>query len=163
MGHSLDRMYIRVPGTTALAIVLLCGTAAACGGSHRYGEDGSPGSDTLSFGCNVLTQNCDAGARCTWVAGGVASGLITNTECLPDTTVRLGEPCNSLIPGATTYGYDDCSKGSFCRGGICKEICDLSGGAPTCNGNSTCVAYADLFLYADGTNFAGICEATAQP
>jgi len=59
-------------------------------------------------------------------------------------------------------GYDDCAKGTVCLSGECKQICDVNGGAPTCDENHACTRYADFFE-SGGTAVAGVCDPACDP
>ena len=71
--------------------------------------------------------------------------------------------------GAT--GYDDCAKGGVCSAfdgtggpGVCKQICDNAGGAPTCDDSHVCVQYSRLFSTGATTPAAaGVCDLACDP
>ena len=121
-------------------------------------NDSAPGSP-----CNPLTQAaCNVGEKCTWI-NDQDNPPIGHSGCAPDpgaAGIAIGSLC---VEGpAGPMGYDNCVKGSVCLSGVCKQICDIMGGAPTCDQNHTCTRYADLFEVG-GTTLAGVCDPGCDP
>lgn len=121
--------------------------------------------DTLPPSCNPLTQTgCDAGEKCTWI-NDQDNPPIGHVGCAPEggvggTPLALGAACTDPVAGP--MGYDDCMKGTVCLTGECKQICDVNGGAPTCDANHACSRYADFFE-SGGTAVAGVCDPGCDP
>jgi len=65
--------------------------------------------------------------------------------------------------GSSPQGSDNCGKGLYCTGGVCKPVCDLNGGAPTCGANFACQPYANTFGNLNETPHAGICDQSCDP
>jgi len=113
--------------------------------------------------CNALTQlGCSIGEKCTWISD-QDNPPIGHVGCAPDPAasgIAIGSPCTD--PPAGPMGYDNCVRGSVCLAGICKQICDLQNGAPTCDQNHACTRYADFFEVG-GTAVAGVCDPGCDP
>jgi len=83
----------------------------------------------FSFMCDIFTQNCPVGEKCTaWANDG--SGSWNATKCVPiaDDPVGVGEPCQ--VEGSGTTGIDDCELGAMCwdvdpktNEGVCRGFC----------------------------------------
>lgn len=125
--------------------------------------DAAPGPST----CNPLAQTgCGLrrGEKCTWI-NDQDNPPIGHVGCAPEggvggTPLALGAACTDPVAGP--MGYDDCMKGTVCLSGECKQICDVNGGAPTCDENHACTRYADFFE-SGGTAVAGVCDPACDP
>ncbi len=116
--------------------------------------------DAPAATCNPLTQTgCNAGEKCTWWHD-QDSPPIGHVGCAPNGTIAVGAACTE--PAAGPLGYDDCVRGSYCIGGVCKRVCDLEGGAPTCAATDSCTRYADVFEQ-NGLTVAGVCDPGCDP
>jgi hypothetical protein len=118
--------------------------------------------------CNPLTQSgCAAGEKCTWFIDALLPQYVGHVGCAPDGSLDVGDACRFGAPGIA--GYDGCKKSLVCgtaRGGdgICKHICDPSGGLPFCEAPTTCVTYADLFASdVSAPPSVGVCDAPPPP
>lgn len=134
----------------------------ACGGGGGS-NDGIvlPDSDgTMIDGsatCNPLMQTgCADGQKCAWVQETADIGYL---DCVADGTVAIGGAC-TLSGGMT--GSSNCVKGSECVAGVCKQICDDQGGAPTCDAQHACGRYDGLFEVGEET-VAGVCDPKCDP
>ncbi|MDX2091920.1 MAG: hypothetical protein SFX73_28920, partial [Kofleriaceae bacterium] len=138
----------------------------ACGGGGGSNTtviitDGA-GGDSGPTTCNPLTQTgCNAGEKCTWIED-QENPPIGHVGCAPEAAApkAIGTACTPPPPGP--MGYDDCAKGSVCLAGVCKQICDVNGGAPTCDENHSCTRYADFFEVG-GNAVAGVCDPGCDP
>jgi hypothetical protein len=145
---------------------LFVGLTACGGGSSSTVNliDAAP-SDGVTGACNPLTQTgCSTGEKCTWISD-QENPPIGHVGCAPEggvggTPIALGGACTDPVAGP--MGYDDCAKGTVCLSGECKQICDVNGGAPTCDENHACTRYADFFE-AGGTAVAGVCDPACDP
>jgi hypothetical protein len=107
--------------------------------------------------CNVLVQaGCASGEKCTWIHAQDASGICGFAGCTANGSVELGQACAFGTP--TPVGWDDCARGLVCETGVCKLICDQSGGTPTCPAGSACVTHDDVFGRAGQPKEAGTCD-----
>ncbi|MGE0550170.1 MAG: hypothetical protein AB7O24_08790 [Kofleriaceae bacterium] len=110
--------------------------------------------------CNALTHaGCEADEKCTWL-NDQDNPPIGHLGCAPTGTVQVGCACTEGPAGPN--GYDDCERGAYCQGGICRRVCDIQGGSPTCESGFSCVGYADQFEVG-GTRVAGICDPSCDP
>ena len=121
--------------------------------------DGAPG-DVVDGVCNPKTQTgCNPGEKCTWI-NDQDNPPIGHVGCAPNGTIAIGQACTD--PPAGPMGYDNCVGGSVCLAGVCKQICDVDGGSPTCDQNHACTRYADFFEVG-GTAVAGVCDPACDP
>ncbi len=143
---------------------LLVGLLVACGSSSKQppiidSGSGSSGSDGGPPGCNILTQTgCDAGQKCSWIHDQLMPA-VSHVGCAPDGTVAVGGSCTYGMPPS---GWDNCTKGGVCEGGVCKLICDQAGGAPMCDAMHSCQVY-EGFLGPPQMEAAGVCDPTCDP
>lgn len=126
--------------------------------------DASISPDAMPFTgvCNPVTQaGCNLGEKCAQL---VVSDdpFLSQTTCVPDGVVSLGGACTDGEPGSST-GYDDCTAGGNCLGGLCMEICSTAG--DTCRApeevfgeGSYCTRFADVF-----SDDIGLCVAACFP
>ncbi|MGE0548100.1 MAG: hypothetical protein AB7R00_13620 [Kofleriaceae bacterium] len=152
-----------------LALGALCvGLVAACGGGGSGKDkndditliDSSTGGADAAATCNPKTQTgCAAGEKCTWF-NDQDNPPIGHIGCAPDGTIPLGEACTEGPAGP--MGYDQCVKGTVCLSGECKQICDVSGGSPMCDGDHSCQRYADFFEVG-GQAVVGVCDPACDP
>lgn len=102
-----------------------------------------------SFECDIYTQDCDPGEKCTaWANDGSAWNA---TRCVPVVVDPngVGEPCTAEGNGLT--GFDTCDKGALCWGasedddqGTCVELCGCSEANPVCEtAGASCVIFND--------------------
>jgi hypothetical protein len=139
----------------------------ACGGGGGSSStvivtDTGGGGDVGPATCNPLTQTgCNASEKCTWIED-QENPPIGHVGCAPEAAApkAIGAACTPPPPGP--MGYDDCAKGSVCLAGVCKQICDVMGGAPTCDENHSCTRYADFFEVG-GNAVAGVCDPGCDP
>ncbi len=148
-----------------LALAALLGLSIACGGGGSKTPDASDGSQLQ---CDPLAQTgCAIGEKCTWLFDAFMPQYVGHVGCAPDGTAGVGEACKYGPPGIT--GVDNCKGGLVCgefRGdtGICKTICNQSGGSPACDGDHVCVTYSDLFSTGASTpKAAGVCDHVCDP
>lgn len=125
----------------------------------------APVVDASNEVCNVLADTgCQAGNKCTWVidswSGPEATGHV---DCRPVGTVALGGACMIGTGGSSPQGADNCGKGLYCTGGVCKPVCDLNGGPPNCGANFTCQPYLNTFGNAGEPARAGLCDPSCDP
>jgi hypothetical protein len=152
-------------------IVGLAVVGAACGGNSSNNNKNTnktislPDSstvDTSSMICNPLTQTgCQAGQKCTWVTDATMPMPLGHIDCVPDGTVQAGAACTNGPAGP--MGYDNCVKGNYCEGSVCKSICDPQGGAPMCPTNFACSEYEGLFGPVGQPVVAGVCDPSCDP
>lgn len=110
--------------------------------------------------CHPLLQTgCNAGEKCTWVID-QALPPVGHMGCAPNGAQPTLKACTTGAAGPA--GYDNCEKGSFCADGVCRQLCDLEGNAPTCDLQHTCVAYLGISTLPLGVS-AGVCEETCDP
>ena len=111
--------------------------------------------------CDPLAQSgCGASEQCTWIVDQATPTVIGHIGCAPRGNVAAGCACSHGAPGAT--GYDDCAPGNACVSGVCKPICDLQGGVPSCGTTAVCAAYQNLFT-SGTTRVAGVCDPSCDP
>jgi hypothetical protein len=154
---------------TKPAVVLLVTLLSACGGGGSNTNkkivvpaDSSTQPDAGTDVCNPLTQSgCAAGQKCTWVTDATMPTMLGHIDCVPDGVAATGAACTMGMPGPT--GYDDCAKGNYCEGSVCKLICDPQGGSPMCPSSFSCVTYSGVFGSADQAAAAGVCNASCDP
>ncbi len=153
-----------------LVLSALFGILAACGGSKSSpdtrifvdgGIDGPPAGDV----CNVLADTgCQANEKCTWVidlwTGNDATGRVA---CAPAGTVALNGSCMIGTGGMMATGSDNCAKGLYCNGRVCKTVCDPNGGSPVCGDNLACANYQNAFANEGEAAKAGVCDPTCNP
>jgi hypothetical protein len=133
--------------------------AAACG-SGRTARLGDGSVDALDT-CDPLAQTrCNAGEKCTWILDATAPAVLGHVGCVPDGTAALGAACG--FGQAGPMGYDNCTKGNVCVSGRCTQICDQSGGAPTCAAKFACQSYSNLFDV-NSMTVAGVCDPVCDP
>jgi len=150
------------PALGALLVGLM-----ACGGGGGSNStvivtDGSTGGDSGPGVCNPLTQTgCNTGEKCTWI-NDQDDPPIGHVGCAPEDAApkQIDEACAEGPAGP--MGYDNCAKGSVCLAGVCKQICDVNGGTPTCDENHSCTRYADFFEVG-GNAVAGVCDPGCDP
>ncbi len=151
-----------------LALGALFAGLTACGGgggNSNVSIIDAPVGDGGGMICNPLTQTgCQTGEKCTWI-NDQDNPPIGHVGCAPEggvggTPLALGAACTDPVAGP--MGYDDCTKGTVCLSGECKQICDVNGGAPTCDENHACSRYADFFE-SGGTAVAGVCDPGCDP
>jgi hypothetical protein len=128
----------------------------ACGDDVPAIVDAEPPLDVDTGGCfaifdacNPVAQTgCEAGRKCTWQHHTKDDGRVA---CVPEGSVAIGGACVFLPPGETG-GYDDCVRGTYCRG-VCKEICvDAPDSCPL---GTECTVYPGIFTCSAGS---GVCE-----
>lgn len=144
------------------AAALLIGLidVGACASKPRSTQLGDAATDALDT-CDPLAQTgCNSGEKCTWVLDATVPTVLGHVGCVPDGTEALGAACTYGPPGP--MGYDNCAKGNACVSGHCSQICDQSGGAPTCGANFACQSYANLFDV-NSMTVAGVCDPTCDP
>jgi hypothetical protein len=141
----------------AFAATLVAATAmVGCGGD----DDGVAIVDSgpIQTQCDPVAQTgCEDGEKCAQV---VISEEASETTCLPNGTVALGEPCEYGDLGETT-GFDDCEAGELgaqCINGVCREICE----ADSCTEGFACDFYENLFDDLDPTR-VGVCNQECNP
>jgi len=89
--------------------------------------------------CDIYTQaGCQSGEKCAWIIDSTNPGA-GHSGCEPDGSVALGGAC-TLSGG--TIGYDDCTAGGICAGGICQPICDATNGTLGCGAQAVCQSYS---------------------
>jgi hypothetical protein len=151
------------PALGALLVGLMaCGGGGGSNSTVVIQPDGSGGGDSGPGVCNPLTQTgCNAGEKCTWISD-QDDPPIGHVGCAPEAAApkQIDEVCTD--PPAGPMGYDDCAKGSVCLAGVCKQICDVNGGDPTCDTNHSCTRYADFFEVG-GNAVAGVCDPGCDP
>lgn len=141
---------------------LFVGLAACGGGSGNTVNliDSAVGDGGMVLTCNPLTQTgCQPTEKCTWIDD-QDNPPIGHVGCAPDGNIALGAACPATVAGP--MGWDACVKGTVCLSGECKQICDVNGGAPTCDENHSCTRYADFFE-SGGTAVAGVCDPACDP
>ena len=122
----------------------------------------APGDAFTGAACNVLAQTgCLQGERCAWIEDNNASPPLGHIGCAPIGAVALGGTCMYGAPGAT--GYDNCQQGDVCINSVCKQICDVNGGAPMCAAGSHCGAYSGVFGAVGQPPAAGACDPACDP
>jgi hypothetical protein len=142
------------------------GAIASCSvGSLDAGHDAAI---VTECNCFVLGQaGCaPSNPRCTWVTDTTSprQGFIA---CAPTGVALIGEACRYAIttsePGCGVHTADDCVAGAVCSAmgsdgiGVCKQICDTSGGNPMCDASHACVEDPELFHYGSQA-VAGVCD-----
>ncbi len=66
-------------------------------------------------------SSCEEGSQCGLVVA-VSDPLYAHFDCVPAGETPLGEACTRGAPGLET-GYDDCTGGAVCWGGVCRAVC----------------------------------------
>lgn len=147
-------------GRFALAVLFAGLVVASACGTDRIVRlpDGGFGSPDV---CDVLAQaRCQVGEKCTWIRDAAMPTPLGHIGCAPDGTVAVGGPCAYGAPGP--MGFDNCAAGSVCVSGRCGQICDQTGGPPTCAADFACQSYANLFQVSSRTA-AGVCDPQCDP
>ena len=108
--------------------------------------------------CNPVTQTGCAGYKCSWLVV-QEDPFLGRTDCVPDGTVAIGDPCVEGPPGETT-GYDNCAAGGLCVGGTCRTICTID--PDSCVGQFACSSYTNTFTDDPSENI-GVCDSTCDP
>ena len=115
----------------------------------------------MEFECDLLTQDCPIGEKCTpWSYDG---GMAWNgTRCSPVVAMpgAPGDPCT--VEGSPWSGLDDCAGGSMCwdadpRTGMgeCVAQCDQAlMPDPACPMGTSCMP---IFTRVDPPSTAGVC------
>ena len=127
-----------------------------------------PCPSVLTSTCDPLAawgqQGCNPGQKCTWIvlrdAPGDRWGVI---GCVPDGLQPPGEACVVGPPGATT-GFDDCTAGNQCVGGVCRDVCGFGGGASeACAAGLECREVDGVWSNCGVTPPYGTCGPVAPP
>ncbi len=110
--------------------------------------------------CDPVSQGgCFVGEKCSWTRD-QDSPHIGHISCLPDGSRPLGGSCSWGPTGP--QGFDDCVRGTYCDGGICRSLCDLEG--DSCVGAAACAGAIDTTAFAsDGLLSAGVCVGRCDP
>jgi hypothetical protein len=153
-----------------LCMAALIGLLAACGGGGKTKPDariivgGIDAPTTVTDKCNVLAQTgCAAGEKCTWFTDSVSGDTQTgHVDCAPSGPVALNGACKIGDGGATATGFDDCAKGLYCSGRVCKTVCDPAGNEPACGENLACAIYTNTFSNEGDPARAGVCDPTCN-
>ncbi len=110
-----------------------CEAGASC--LYTDLRDGGTGSTCFPGACDVVSQNCPNGQRCTYVLANGTRGRM----CVADGTANEGDPC-SLASGSGAQTFDTCKKGLYCT-----DTVEGDGGTTFrcqrfCHGNAQCGA-----------------------
>ncbi len=108
----------------------------------------------LGVECDLFTQNCPAGEKCTpWANDG--GGAWNSTRCSPiaEEPGEPGDPC--VVEGSNVSGIDSCDLGAMCwyvdpktNEGRCSALCTGDESNPRCDDPSaSCTFGADGVLY----------------
>lgn len=149
-----------------LALALLVGSIAACGGGKTTLIDGSVDAFVT---CSPIAQTgCSAGEKCTWIVdidGTATTDEIGHIGCITSGNLPEGMACSDAT-AAANGGADTCVAGQLCISNKCKPICDpqlVDGSAAgACKVDFSCSVYAGVFE-SGGTATAGVCEPGCDP
>ena len=99
--------------------------------------------------CNPLAQTgCAVAERCAWIHGKKSMDGCVALDCAAAGSLAEGAACTPPM-----LGFDDCARGTVCHAGTCKRICDVAGGAPTCERGDACRSQTTVLV-----GLAGVCE-----
>jgi hypothetical protein len=162
-----EAMKTGVSNMKKLVLGALFGLLAACGGG-KSGTDAIivvvDGGDAAPATCNVLADSgCVGTEKCTWIID-VNTGMdrTGHVGCAAPGPKALGESCMIGTGGAMAIGSDNCAKGLFCLGGVCKTVCDPAGVSPKCGAGLACANYSQVFGNAGEAAVAGVCDPTCN-
>jgi len=118
-------------------VLVVCALAACGGGDELLIIDAAPPIDLQCESCNPISHSgCFSDQRCSYIhddAGGTfgACGHASPT-CVPEGSLAPGASC-TISAGLP----DDCSAGTFCVHGTCRQVC-LSGSPATACTSGAC-------------------------
>ncbi len=125
-------------------------TAELTSSGTTYAEDFILKPDAMIGECDVWTQNCPPGDKCTAWAD-LLGGAWNATKCVAVIgDAAPGEPCTA--PEGALAGIDDCALGAMCwdvdeaNHGTCIALCTGTPAAPQCPANSVCFNHEPLNL-----------------
>ena len=144
-GNSIPTMVIDVPMTSTDTLATTSGsTCGSCGDDLSSG--GTP-SDFGTLDCDLQTQNCPAGQKCSPYAN-EAGSFWNDTRCVPlvEPLAHVGDPC--LVEGEPLSGVDNCGIGELCwdgdgQGTFCAPLCSGPLDEPTCPDGRFCSVFSE--------------------
>lgn len=155
-----------------LALALLVGTIAACGGGGKTTL--IDGAVDAQVACNpVMQTGCNAGEKCTWILdidgnpnGNPPTNDVGHIGCVTAGTTASGGACNDAT-AAANGGADTCIASELCISRKCKPICDPqvvegTAAAGACAADFSCSIYSGVFE-SGGDPVAGVCEPGCDP
>ncbi len=97
----------------------------------------------MAYECDLWTQDCAAGDKCTvWANDGGSAWNATRCVPIVDAPDGPGEPCT--VEGSGVSGLDTCALGSLCWDvdpetleGVCREFCQGDESNPICSDPDT--------------------------
>jgi hypothetical protein len=141
------------------------GLLAACGGGGGGDDDvsldpdASGGPDAMAE-CNPVTNTgCADGEKCTWLRITGAPNPLGRIACVADGDKAVGAACTTGAAGEAT-GFDDCTGGNICIGGVCEPVCSLAN--DTCPTGKLCSQY-NIFANGTDTPAYGACDDICDP
>jgi hypothetical protein len=129
---------------------------AACGGSSSTPPlpDTPPMIDAgCPMQCSPLTQTgcSNTTMKCGWIVDATHPNM-GDVACTFAGAVQVNLPCMRDAGGG-----DPCAKGLTCYQDRCRQICNLTGGAPACGTASTCQSTGYLVRCGETAPIAGLC------